>query len=165
VNFTNLSVHANFEYRVTPTNHTVPAFAGLALMDQRVLEYIPTSVMCIYFLAWIPSLLGASKYVTGTSVGNCTANCTSVFLPGGLELARVLGPNLNATLLQGGIFDNTDAILLNNAPGMALHFSSPNDGFAFDLENDCRLYGIRDDAVQICITAEDSSLVVGEYTP
>jgi hypothetical protein len=162
VNLTELSVHANFEYRVTHTNNTVPAFAGLALMDRRVLEYIPTSVMCIYFLAWIPSLLGVSKYVTGISVGNCTANCTSVFLPGGLELARVLGPNLNATLLEGGIFNHTDAVLLNNAPGMALHFSSPIDGFTFNLKNDCRLYEIRNDAVQICITPKDSSLVVGE---
>jgi hypothetical protein len=165
VNLTKLSVHANFEYRVTQTNHTVPAFAGLALMDTRVLEYIPTSVMCIYFLAWIPSLIGTSKYVTGISDGNCTANCTSVFLPGGLELARVLGPNLNTTLLEGGIFNNTDAVQLNNAPGMGLYFSSPTDGFTFNLGNDCRLYAIRDDAVQICITAEDSSLVVGEYHP
>jgi hypothetical protein len=162
MNLTEMSVHANFEYRVTHTNNTVPAFAGLAPMDRRVLEYIPTSIMCIYFLAWIPSLLGVSKYVTGISAGNCTANCTSVFLPGGLELARVLGPNLNETLLEGGIFDHTDAVLLNNAPGMALHFSSPIDGFAFDLKNDCQLYEIRNDAVQICITPGDSSLVVGE---
>jgi hypothetical protein len=131
-------------------------------MDRRVLEYIPTNVFCIYFLAWIPSLIGNSKYVTGISAGNCTANCTSVFLPGGLELARVLGSNLNTTLLEGGLFDNTDAVLLNNAPGLALHFSSPVDGFTFKFENDCRLYGVRDDAIQICITAEDSSVVVGE---
>lgn len=120
--------------------------------------------MCMYYLAWIPSLLGVSKYVTGISVGNCTANCTSVFLPGGLELARVLGPDLNATLLEGGIFDHADAVLVNNAPGIGLHFSSPIDGFTFDLKNDCQLYGTHNDAAQICITLEDSSLVVGEYT-
>lgn len=131
-------------------------------MDRRVLEYIPTSVMCIYYLAWIPSILGVSKYVTGISVEDCTANCTSVFLPGGLELARVLGPDLNATLLEGGIFDQTDAVLLNNAPGIGLQFSSPIEGFTFNLTNDCQLYGIRNDAVQICITPKDSSLVVGE---
>ena len=131
-------------------------------MDRQVLEYIPTAVMCIYYSAWISSVLGVSKYVTGISVGDCTANCTSVFLPGGLELARVLGTDLNATLLEGGIFNHTDAVLLNNAPGMSLHFSSPIDGFTFNLENDCQLYGTRGDAIQICITPGDSPLVVGE---
>jgi hypothetical protein len=131
-------------------------------MDRRVLSHIPTSVMCIYYLAWIPSILGVPKYVTEISVGNCTANCTSVFLPGGLELARVLGPDMNATLLEGGIFDHTDAVLLNNAPGIGLHFSSPIDGFTFNLKSDCKLYGTDSDAVQICITPKDSPLVVGE---
>jgi hypothetical protein len=155
-------VHANFEYRITATDKTVPVFAGLALMDRRVLEYIPTSVMCIYFVAWMPSIRGVSKYVTGISLGDCAANCTSVFLPGGLELARLQGTNLNATLLKGGIFNDTDAVLLNNAPGIGLQFSSPIDGFAFNLKNDCQLYGTRSDAVQICITPKDTPLVVGE---
>lgn len=142
----------------------MPAFAGLALMDKRVLEYIPTSVMCIYYLAWIPSILGVSKYVTGISPINCTANCTSVFLPGGLELARVFGSDLNETLFEGEIFGDADAVLLNNALGIGLEFSSPYDGFKFDIENDCQSYGTRNDSVQICITTNDSSLIVGEYT-
>jgi len=118
--------------------------------------------MCIYYLAWVPSILGVSKYVTGISVGDCTANCTSVFLPGGLESARILGPDLNATLLEGGIFNDTDAVLLNNAPGFGLQFSSPIDGFTFNLKDDCQLYAVRGDALQICITPKDSSLTVGE---
>jgi hypothetical protein len=131
-------------------------------MDRRVLEYIPTSVMCIYYLAWVPSISGVSKYVTGISPSNCTVNCTSLFLPGGLELAREFGQNLNATLLQGGIFGNADAVLLNNASGIGLEFSSPYDGFKFDIDNDCQLYGSRNDSVQICITTDNSSLIVGE---
>ena len=141
----------------------MPAFAGLALMDRRVLDYIPTSVMCIYYLAWVPSILGVSKYVTGISPSNCTGNCTAFFLPGGLELARVFGPDLNATLLEGEIFGDADAVLLNNATGIGLEFSSPSYSFEFDMQNDCQLYALRNDSVQICITTEDSSLVVGEY--
>ena len=137
-------------------------FAGLAPMDKRVLEYIPTSVMCIYYLAWIPSVLGVAKYATGISPTNCTGNCTSVFLPGGLELARVFGQNLNATLFEQGIIGDSDAVLLNNASGIGLEFSSPYDGFEFDIENDCQLYGTRNDSVQICLTTNDSSLIVGE---
>ena len=53
--------------------------------------------------------------------------------------------------------------ICRRAPGMALHFSSPTDGFTFNLKDDCRLYEIRNDAVQICITPKDSSLVVGEW--
>jgi hypothetical protein len=143
----------------------VPAFAGLAAMDKRVLDYIPTSVMCIYYLAWVPSILGVSKYVTGISPSNCTGNCTAVFLPGGIELARVLGPDLNATILEGDIFGDADAVMLNNATGIVLEFSSPSDSFEFDMQNDCQLYALRNDSVQICITTEDSSLIVGEYAP
>jgi hypothetical protein len=157
-----MSVHANFVYLSTPTGKPVAVFAGLALMDQRVLDYIPTSVMCIYFSAWISSILGVSKYVTGISADGCNTNCTSVFLPGGLETARILGENMNLTLLEGGVFNNTDAVILNNAPGFALIFGSPYDGFIFNHENDCQLYGTRGDVVQICITSNDSSLTVGE---
>lgn len=155
-------VNANFENRATATNSTVPVFAGLALIDPRVIEYILTSEMCIYYLAWIPSILGVSKYVTGISPTNCTANCTSVFLPGGLELARVFGQDLNTTLFQGAIVGNGDAVLLNNASGIGLEFSPPYNGFEFDIENDCQLYGSRNDSVQICITTNDSSLIVGQ---
>lgn len=154
-------VHANFVYLFPPTNNLRQVFAGLAPMDKRVLDYVPTSVMCIYFIAWVPSILDVSKYVTGISADGCTGNCTSFFLPGGLETARILGADMNATLLEGGIFNNTDAVLLYNAPGFVMEFSVPDDGFAFSLENDCQLYGIRGDAVQICITSKNSTLMVG----
>lgn len=157
-----MSVHANFVYLFTPTGKSVGVFAGLALMDQRVLDYTPTSVMCIYFSAWVSSILGVSKYVTGISADDCTTNCTSVFLPGGLETARILGENMNLTLLEGGVFSDTDAVILNNAPGFVLKFRSPYDGFTFNHENDCQLYETFGDAVQICITSNDSSLMVGE---
>jgi hypothetical protein len=133
-------------------------------MDKRVLDYIPTSVMCMYYLAWVPDILSASKYVTGISPSNCTSDCTAVFLPGGLELARVFGPDLNATLLEGNIFGDVDAVLLNNATGIGLEFSSPSDSFEFDMQNDCQLYALRDDSVQICITTKGSFLIAGDYT-
>lgn len=134
-------------------------------MDRSVLDYIPTSVMCIYYLAWVPSILGVSKYVTGISPSNCTADCTAVFLPGGLELARVFGSDLNMTLLEMDIFGDAAAVMLNNATGIGLEFSSPSDTFEFDMQNDCQLYALRNDSVQICITTEDSSIIVGEYAP
>ncbi|KAH0551196.1 hypothetical protein GP486_007477 [Trichoglossum hirsutum] len=68
---------------------------------------------------------------------------------------------MNSTLLQGGIFNDTDTILLNNAPGFLLKFRTPYDGFTFNLEDDCQLYATRGDAVQICIRPQNSSLFIG----
>ena len=86
-----------------------------------------------------------------------------MFLPGGLEIARKLGSNLNSTLLEGEIFDNTEVVMLNSAPGFGVTFQPPADNFKFDMENDCQLYGqLRGDAIQICITPNGTGLVVGE---
>jgi len=45
-----------------------------------------------------------------------------VFLPGGLEVARLHTGNLNSTLLNGTALDNSPTILINDAPGFQLDF-------------------------------------------
>ena len=81
-------------------------------------------------------------------------------------MALVLGENLNATLLEGGYFDNSDAILISQVPGVGINAWPLPADFAFDTQNDCQLYsrtfnGGMQDGIQICIASNDSYLVVG----
>ena len=120
--------------------------------------------MVIYYSAWISSLLGVSQYVVGLpSPANCTGDsCATFFLPGGLEIARKFGSDMNSTLLQGGIFDNAQAVLLNNAPGTGITFWTPKS-FRFDLDNDCKIYGpILGDAIKFCLSPGEVDVTMGE---
>jgi len=122
-------------------------------------------VLCTYFSAWTASILGISKYVTGIAPASCNGTCTSVFLPGGVETARVLGPNLNITLLEGGIFNNADAFLIHDAPGFHLEFFPIAADYSFNRTNDCNLYGeSRGQGAYICVGSYHSSIVAGWFS-
>ncbi|KAK4443284.1 hypothetical protein QBC34DRAFT_452626 [Podospora aff. communis PSN243] len=144
-----LKFKADFEQYFLQTNDEVPVFAGPIPIDVRVL--VPTSYVCLYFAAWIPSLLGNPKYaVIPNGPASCGPNCTSFFLPGGLEIARKVRPILNATILEGGVFNDAEAIRVKNAPGFQLRFDSL-EKFPFDPELDCSYYGeVVNDTIQIC---------------
>src|SRR5690348_6159417 len=111
------AVQANFEYYFHQTDAEIPVFAGLMPLDKRVLNIIQPSRMCMYFAAWTPTLLGVGKYAISMPAPNCSGDCTSIFLPGGLETARKVGPILNLTLLEGGLFRDSETIRIDNAPG------------------------------------------------
>jgi hypothetical protein len=131
-------------------------------LNTALLPDIPTSVLCIYFSAWTASILGVSKFVTGIAPVTCGGTCRSVFLPGGIETVRVLGPDLNRTLLEGGLFDNADVFLIHEAPGYQLEFFPIATDYSFDRANDCLLYGqSRGQGLYICVGSHDSSLVAG----
>jgi hypothetical protein len=134
-------------------------------LNTALLPDIPISVLCIYFSTWTASILAASKFVTGIAPVTCGGTCRSVFLPGGIETARVLGPDLNRTLLQGGFFDNADVFLIHNAPGYHLEFFPIPADYSFDKTNDCLLYGqSRGQGLYICVGSYDSSLVAGWFS-
>jgi hypothetical protein len=144
-----------------------PIFAGLIPIDTRVLNVVPTSVFCIYFTSWISSLLGVSQYVIGQSDPDCSNNCNSFYIPGGLEMARVYGQNLNVSLLEGGLFNGVEAVVIKDAPGLNVQFSRPPANLSFDFQTDCELYsevtsGTQSDGVQLCIQSYGSSLLIGE---
>jgi hypothetical protein len=159
---------ANIVYQFLPIHSTlIPVFAGLAPLDTGFASAIPTTVVCMYFSAFVSSLLGVSQFVAAKPPVYCVENCTSVFLPGGLEIDRALGGNLNQTLLGGNDFGNSDTVLVNKAPGIGLEFWPPDDGFHFARENDCKTYVgynlTAGDAIQLCITYYESYLAVGKY--
>jgi hypothetical protein len=162
-----LLVQANIVYQFLPIDSTlIPVYAGLAPLDTSFANVIPTTVVCMYFSAFVPSLLGLSQYVVAKPPVYCVENCTSVFFPGGLEMARELGGNLNQTLLGVHDFGNSDTVVVNGAPGIGLEFWPPDDGFQFDREHDCKTYVgynfTAGDAIQLCITSYESYLAVGK---
>ena len=104
--------------------------------DTRVLTIVPPAYLCTCITGFISSLLSIPKYAidmannrTGCSLDK---NCTSFFLPGGLEIGRQVRPILNATILEGDIFNDTarnggildgdKVIQVNNAPGVLLRY-------------------------------------------
>lgn len=120
--------------------------------------------MAIYFLGWTASILWVSKYVIGIPAVACIDNCTSIFLPGGLETVRLLNTNLNITLLEGGIFGRSDAVIIPKAPGYHLEFFPKDPEFSFNTTTDCMLFGqSRGQGLYMCIASKESTLIAGEF--
>ncbi|KAH8897676.1 hypothetical protein GQ53DRAFT_679020 [Thozetella sp. PMI_491] len=157
-----LKFQAKFQYYFIAERKDTPVYAGLMPIDTRVLGVVPTSILCLYFAGWIPSLLGMPKYATSMPVDGCSENCSSFFLPGGLEIARKVRPIVNATILEGKVFEKVEAIRTNCAPGLLLRFDRLGDEFHFDTEKDCSYYGDAiNDTIQICISEVGPSVAVG----
>jgi hypothetical protein len=145
----------------------MPIFAGSGVpLDELVLSLIPASNIGIFFVSWIPALLDVPKYAVSMPMAGCGENCTSSFLPGGIETARKLGPYLNMTLMEGGIFRDSETIQIRNAPGILLRFDKLPPGFDFDRTHDCHTYGQHlNDTLHVCILPVNDSLAVGACLP
>ena len=144
---------------------TIPVLAGLTPLNVTFGELIPTSVLSIYYIQWVYVILGVSKYVVGVLPSTCNAygsDCTAVFLPRGIENARLQTGNLNTTLLNGTTFQEESTILINNAPGYQLEFF-PLYHYVFQA-SECILYGQeQNDGLQICVSSQNSTIVAGFY--
>jgi hypothetical protein len=156
------TVQASFEYYFHQKHAEIPVFAGLMQLDKRVLDIIHPSRICMYFTTWTPTLLSIPKYAISMPTPNYTGSCTSKYLPGGLETARMVSPFLNSTLLAGQVFENSDTIRINNAPGFLLEFDQLNADFDFDRGRECTVYSRKtSDSIQICVRSVNQSLAVG----
>jgi hypothetical protein len=71
----------------------------------------------MYFQAFTQVLLSYEQYTVGMPAPNCDGVCRSFLIPGGLETARALnGSLLNSTLLEGGLFQDHEAIGNSQCP-------------------------------------------------
>lgn len=145
----------------------MPVIAGLAPINYTILfSDIPKAVACLYLSNYANGFLGASNFVIGMSPVSCSGlNCTSVFLPGGLLLARRTDKTLNGTLLNlnASLLNTGQAILINNAPGYQMEFFPIDDDFSFNAATDCATYGqSRGDGLHVCFGSNNSTLVVGK---
>ena len=142
--------------------YSVSVLAGLAPINIGLLGFVPVSIMCVYFSANTYSILGASNFVTGVAPVQCSGSkCTSVFLPGGVALARLNDGNLNATLLNGTALNHAPVIMINNAPGFQVEFSMIDPDFAFNA-SDCATFGQhRGQGLYLCVGSKNSTLQAG----
>ena len=145
---------------------TVNVQAGLVPLNLTILNLIPQSDISVYFSSWSNGILESSKFVTRGSPIVCSGdNCTSIFLPGGIEIARLRNGNPNSTLLNtpGLPLTAGTAILVNNAPGYQIDFYPPDSDFSFNNKTDCALYGqTRGQGMYLCVGSTDAALVVGK---
>jgi hypothetical protein len=151
-------------YYFKETAERMPVFAGSGVpLDEALLALVPPSYIGVFFVSWIPTLLDVPKYAVAVPMAGCGTNCTSVFVPGGIETARKLGPYLNQTLLHGGAFRDSETIQIHNAPGILLRYDALPPSFDFDRAQECHLYGQHlNDTLQVCIRPVNGSLAVGE---
>lgn len=141
-------------------------FGGLAPLNIEILTYIPTSSLGVYFTSWSTGILESSRFVTRSTPIACSGeNCTSVYLPGGIEDARMRNyGNLNSTLLNSpDLFPvkANPAILVNGAPGYQMDFYSVDSNFTFNT-SECGLYGQnRGQGIYLCVGSNKDAYVIG----
>jgi hypothetical protein len=130
-----------------------------------VLDEIPTYLMNGFYDIWSQQLSNYPRYATSWHLPDCEGNCNAIYLPGGLEIARKVGPFMNATILQGGVFKGVDAIQIDSAPGLLARFDPLGGGFAFDIEKECKAYvnpEVISDGMQMCLRQLGYSVAAGE---
>ena len=146
--------------------HTVQVFAGLAPLNISLLPYIPTSDLGFIFTSWTNGILVTCS--TPIAPACRGGNCTSVFLPGGIEVARMRNyGTLNSTLLSSPeIFPvkAAPAVFINGAPGYQMDFHSVDSKFAFNA-SDCELYGQnRSQGIYLCVGSDNDAFVIGSIS-
>ncbi|KAK4157408.1 hypothetical protein C8A00DRAFT_11739 [Chaetomidium leptoderma] len=154
---------AEFVYFFKEVAERTPVFAGSGVpLDEALLALIPVAYVGIFFISWTPTLLDVPKYAVSMPIAGCRENCTSAFLPGGIETTRKIAPYLNMTLMEGGAFRDSETIQIHNAPGILLRFDKLPPSFDFDRTSECHTYGQHlNDTLQICIRPVNGSLAVG----
>jgi hypothetical protein len=127
---------------------------------------VPGSAIQSYRNIFIEGVLTDATLVTSTAPLSCSgSNCTSVFLPGGLELVRLQCGGPNSTLYRNQPSSGLSSVLVNNAPGYHLEFFPIREGFVFNSTTDCAVYGgTSKEAIQICIAANGTQVLTGKLT-
>ena len=140
----------------------VPVNNMLALFPAALGTIIPLEDAAAFVMTFAYGLLLDTRFATSISPLACSgSNCTSFFLPGGAELARPIYGN--ETLFGTQVWDDSTALLVNQAPGYQLEFSPIEDSFEFNTSTDCNTYGLTvGDGLHACIASDGNKLVAGE---
>jgi len=143
----------------------VPIYGGLTPVNSSLVDKVPSEIETIFFTEYSYGIVQSAQYVIGIDpITNCGGgSCTSIFLPGGVEMARLRADGLNRTLFDGETtLANADVIVISGAPGYQLEFYEP-ENYAFD-PGDCSTYGLdQGEGWHICIGSENSTIFAGKY--
>lgn len=157
----NSSADISFRFIYNPVR-TVEIFGGLTPFNISHLHYVPVGVIDLYFTAWSYTILSSSQFVLPTECQpESGSNCSSFFLPGGVEIARLLQPNANLSLLTQAGLPDAEIIIINDAPGYQVDFFPLEPGFTFNATSECDLYGeVNGQGLYLCLGGTD----VNNYT-
>lgn len=136
--------------------------AGVTPINAYLL--VPPSVIDIYFQIYSKDMLMDVTLVHSIAPLSCSGpDCTSFFLPGGLDLVRLANGGPNATLFSQAPTDGSTAFIVKNAPGYHLEFFPVSVGYVFNQTKDCTTFGgSNNEAINICISAEGTQIYAGE---
>lgn len=152
-------------YTSSSANQPLQVIAGLAPLNATNLNFAPPALVSLYITVYNMGFMTDPKFVASVPPISCSSspNCTSIFLPGGLELARLQGNDSTATLFGQDLPGDYTTIVIENAPGFHLEFSSLGRGFVFD-PSVCRLYGESiGDGIYICLAKDGPTMVAGKF--
>ncbi|KAM0330148.1 hypothetical protein ACHAQA_004321 [Verticillium albo-atrum] len=159
-----LKFQNSFQHHFIPDGPSVDVYAGTIPPDVSVLDNIPASYMAGFFDTWAQQLMHYPRYSIAWNMDGCDGNCSAIFLPGGMEIARKVVPLMNSTILQGGTFNEVDSISIARAPGLAARFDALPKEFKFDIDKECTVFhtpaGLSD-ALQMCIRQVGDSIAAG----
>jgi hypothetical protein len=149
-----------------PTYHAVEQFpilrSGLSalnvsLVNTDLFNLTSTAEFWWYF----PSILSDSQRTIGVPPVSCSGDtCHSYFLPGSMA-AILLDPNLPA--ITPATYPDAVAYIQNDAPGYQLDYYPVDVDAPGITLDDCRVYGLDNLALQICLKNGESSLVAGMH--
>ncbi|KAJ2894658.1 hypothetical protein MKZ38_007316 [Zalerion maritima] len=134
--------------------------------DSLALKSTPVNIVTVYFTDWANTFLNVPQYASYVSLLDCDGFlCKSVILPGGLENFRNVAPMVNSTVLQQGLFDDTEVIQIDDATGFFVKFElMGDDDYKFEVDNDCGFYGASvNDSLRLWLKPVGSSIAVGKW--
>jgi hypothetical protein len=119
----------------------------------------------VYFQMYAKDILMDTTLVKIIAPVTCSGpNCTSFFLPGGLDLVRLAAGRSNATIFQNPQTSGRPTFIVNDAPGYHLEFFPIPEGFVFDHAKECVTYGgINKEAIYICVAARGTQIYAGKH--
>ncbi|KAH0559350.1 hypothetical protein GP486_004138 [Trichoglossum hirsutum] len=141
-----LTYNINFKHVYTSNqNYNVNVIAGLAHPNSSLIAWIPSTMINIHFLAFTHSILFDSTFVTG-----------------GLRQVRLQNQEFNSSLFNGQLPEDSQSVLIHNAPGYQLDFSLVEGNYTFDSGADCTTYGQTTGlGLHLCIASDGPRILAG----
>ncbi|KAI9779690.1 MAG: hypothetical protein M1839_007188 [Geoglossum umbratile] len=135
-----------FKLVFTPVDSTmIPVVAGLAPINLALSQFLLLRNINFFFLSFTRSILSDSTFVVGVPPVKCS----------GSQCGR------NESLFSVGDYTDATAVVVHNAPGYHLEYSTIRSDYVFG-DGDCYTYGEAiGEGLRLCIASEGPDLYVG----
>ncbi|KAI9767276.1 MAG: hypothetical protein M1839_004542 [Geoglossum umbratile] len=152
-----------FKLVFTPVDpERIPVVAGLAPINLALSHFLLLRNINFFFLSFTRSILSDSTFVIGVPPVKCSGSqCKSYFFPGGLEQVRTQEGGRNESLFSVGDITGATAVVVYNAPGYHLEYSTIRSDYVFG-DGDCYTYGEAiGEGLRLCVASEGPDLYTG----